>query len=242
MNRRDALCALGLGSLALSETLFASPATQKVGEGEGLQMEGFANGEFVLPPLPYDYKALEPHIDEATMRLHHDKHHAGYVKGANKALSQLKEMASGGNTDLIKHWERELSFHGSGHILHTLFWRNMSPEPGKPSEALMNAINKGYGSLNNLIDQFTAATVSVEASGWGMLAYHPLTDSLVVLQIEKHQDLALHGSAPLMVCDAWEHAYYLKYQNRRDEFVKAFWNVADWGEVSRRYEVARSKS
>ncbi len=240
MQRREALITLGLGALALNETLFAatnSPSASQPATSE--PASGIANGEFTLPPLPYDYKALEPHIDEQTMRLHHDKHHAAYVKGANKALLELKNLRDGkGDPELVKHWERELAFNGSGHILHTLFWRNMSPNAGEPSRNLMEAFGKDFGSLENFKKIFSQASAKVEASGWGMLAYHPMTKSLTILQIEKHQNMTLHAAMPLLVVDVWEHAYYLKYQNKRDEFITAWWNVVNWADVSQRYKKA----
>jgi Fe-Mn family superoxide dismutase len=248
MERRDALRAIGLGGLAVgARRVLAQSATKHEGSAmkhEGSmrkhEMVGFHNGEFVLPPLPYAYNALEPHIDEETMRLHHDKHHAGYVKGANKACEALMEIRQGKrDTSEIKAWERALAFHGSGHVLHTIFWANLSPDPGKPSEELTEAIDRDFGGMDTFREHMTAATNSVEGSGWGILAYHPMTMGLMVLQAEKHQNLTVQGAQPLLVFDVWEHAYYLKYQNRRSDFVKALWNVVDWEDVSRRLAAAR---
>ena len=151
----------------------------------------------VLPPLPYDYKALEPHIDEQTMRLHHDKHHQAYVDGLNKAEQKLAEARTNGDYSLVKHWEREVAFHGSGHMLHTIFWPNMSPQRRRPAGRTLNeAIRKDFGNYEGFKNHFQAAAVAVEGSGWAILAYQTLTDQLVILGVEKHQDLTQFGCYP----------------------------------------------
>jgi len=191
--------------------------------------------------LPYDYNALEPHIDEQTMRLHHDKHHQSYVDGLNKAEQKLAEARASGDFALVKHWEREVAFHGSGHMLHSIFWPNMTPKGGgEPSGELAEAIRRDFGSYEGFKNHFQAAAVAVEGSGWAILAYQTLTDQLVILGVEKHQNLNQFGSVPLLVLDVWEHAYYLKYQNRRADYVKAFFNVINWADVANRYRTARS--
>lgn len=200
-------------------------------------------GEYVLPPLPYAHNALEPSIDEQTMRLHHDIHHLGYVNGLNKALADLKTARESGNFGAIKAISRDLAFHGSGHLLHCIFWENMAAPGngggGAPNGDLAGAINESFGSFDAFKAQFSAASGAVEASGWGILAYEPLGGNLIVLQAEKHQDLTLWGVSPLLVLDVWEHAYYLKYQNRRGDYVKAFWDVVNWGDVAGRFAAAR---
>ncbi len=196
---------------------------------------------YELPPLPYDYNALEPHIDERTVRIHHDLHHAGYVKGFNNAEEKLAAARQAGDFGLVKHWARELAFHGSGHILHTLYWENMGPNGGgQPGGALAEQIARDFGSFETFKKQFTAATNAVEASGWGLLVWNPMFGGkLEVLQTEKHQDLAQWGVVPLLVCDVWEHAYYLKYQNKRPDYVEAWWNVVNWTDVAKRFDAAR---
>lgn len=196
-----------------------------------------------LPPLPYAYDALEPYIDEQTMRLHHDIHHAGYVKGLNNAEAKLAEARAAGDFALVKHWSREAAFHGSGHLLHTVFWPNMiaaSEAKPAPDGALAEAIDRNFGSFDAFKAQFVAASIAVEGSGWGILAYRPADDSLVILTAEKHQNLTQWGVVPLLVLDVWEHAYYLKYQNRRGEYVKNFFNIVNWDDVAARYAGARS--
>lgn len=196
-----------------------------------------------LPDLPYAYDALEPYIDEQTMRLHHDIHHAGYVKGLNNAEAKLKEARAAGDFGLIKHWSREAAFHGSGHLLHSVFWPNMiaaSKAKAAPEGALAEAIENSFGSFDAFKAQFIAASNAVEGSGWGILAYRSADDSLVVLTAEKHQNLTQWGVVPLLVLDVWEHAYYLKYQNRRGEYVGNFFNIINWADVAARFEKARS--
>ncbi len=197
--------------------------------------------EFELPPLPYPYDALEPHIDEATMKLHHDKHHAGYVAGLNNALKKLEEARAGGDMSLVKHWSREVAFNGSGHILHEIFWTNMSPDGGgEPGGVLREAIVRDFGSYEAFKNQYIAAATAVEGSGWAILGYHQHEDSghLMIVQAEKHQNLTVQGIIPLLVLDVWEHAYYLHYQNKRADYVKALFNVINWDDVARRYQKA----
>lgn len=196
-----------------------------------------------LPPLPYAYDALEPHIDEQTMRLHHDKHHLGYVNGLNKAEEKLAEARAAGDFAMVKHWSREAAFHGSGHFLHAIFWPNMAPAGngggGAPSGALAEQINKDFGSVEAFKAHFSAAANAVEGSGWALLVWQPVGERLEVLQSEKHHNLTQWGVVPLLVLDVWEHAYYLKYQNNRGAYVEAFWNVVNWSDVAERFKAAR---
>jgi Fe-Mn family superoxide dismutase len=196
-----------------------------------------------LAPLPYEYDALEPYIDEQTMRLHHDIHHAGYVSGLNNAESKLAEARTAGDFALVKHWSREAAFHGSGHLLHSIFWPNMiaaDKAKAAPSGELAGAIERSFGSFEAFKAQFIAASIAVEGSGWGILAYRPDDEALVILTAEKHQNLTQWGVVPLLVLDVWEHAYYLKYQNRRGDYVKGFFNIINWDDVAARFEQARA--
>ncbi|NLP09981.1 superoxide dismutase [bacterium] len=196
-------------------------------------------GEYVLPPLSYAYNALEPHIDEQTMRLHHDKHHLAYVNGLNSALASLAQARTTNDYGLIQHYSNQIAFHGAGHILHTVFWTNMRPQGGgDPGSALATALIKDFGSVAGFKAQFAATANKVEGSGWAILAYQPLGKQLVILQAEKHQNLTQWGAIPLLVLDVWEHAYYLKYQNRRADYVTAFFNVINWRDVEERYQQA----
>lgn len=195
-----------------------------------------------LPPLPYAYDALEPYIDEQTMHLHHDIHHLAYVKGLNTAEEKLAEARKSGDFGLVKHWSREAAFHGAGHLLHSIFWTNMiaaDKAAAAPSGELSQAIDRSFGGFEAFKAHFQAAANAVEGSGWGILAYRPADDSLVILQAEKHQNLTQWGVVPLLVLDVWEHAYYLKYQNKRPEYVKNFFNIVNWDDVAERYRRAR---
>jgi Fe-Mn family superoxide dismutase len=190
-----------------------------------------------LAPLPYAYDALEPHIDEQTMKLHHDIHHAGYVKGFNAAEQKLAEAREANDFALVKHWERELAFHGSGHFLHDLYWKIMGPDGGgRPEGKLLAQIEKDFGSYEGFEAQFKAASAAVEGSGWGLLVKNWFTGQLEVLTAEKHQDLTQWVVEPLMVVDVWEHAYYLKFQNKRPAYIDSFMNVINWREVERRFD------
>ncbi len=196
-----------------------------------------------LPPLPYSYDALEPHYEERTLRLHHDKHHNAYVVGLNNAEAKLKEAREKGDFGLVKHWEREIAFHGSGHILHTLFWANMKPGGGGPAHGdIAKQIEADFGSFEAFKGQFTAAAATVEGSGWALLCFNPFFNKLEILVAEKHQDLAQWGACPLLVLDVWEHAYYLQYQNKRPAFIEAWWNLVNWEDVNKRYKECASKS
>jgi Fe-Mn family superoxide dismutase len=196
--------------------------------------------KYTLPELPYAYDALEPYYDEQTVRIHHDMHHKAYVDGLNNALAKLAEARDKGDYALIKHWEKELAFQGSGHVLHTLFWENMTPKSsGTPSGALLQQIEKDFSSFDAFQKQFSAAAGAVEGSGWAVLGWQPQLGQLLITQVEKHQDLTVWGIVPLLILDVWEHAYYLKYQNRRAEWIKAWWNIVNWEIVEKRFESAR---
>ncbi len=173
------------------------------------------------------------------MKIHHDIHHKAYVDGLNKAEQKLQEARESGDFTLIKHWEKEIAFHGSGHILHTLFWENMTPN-GKlnPEGSVIERIKQDFGDYEKFKKQFTEGAIAVEGSGWTILAWNPMFQKLVILQAEKHQNLTQWGVVPLLILDLWEHAYYLKYQNRRAEFVNAWWNIVNWDIVNTRYDNA----
>ena len=235
MSRRQALKGLGLGGLGLY--LAAAQARGQTQGGSTMQPTAVKPQVFTLPPLPY--KSLDPVIDDPTLALHHDKHHAGYVAGANKALDELAKARDAGDFALVKHWERELAFNGSGCVLHTLCWTCMWPGGrGKPENTLADAIEQAFGSQAKMQAQFAAATKAVEGSGWGVLAWDPGTTRLVALQAEKHQQLTIWGVVPILVCDVWEHAYYLKYQNKRPDYVDGWMKIIDWESASARFAAA----
>ena len=201
---------------------------------------------FTLPPLPYDYTALEPHIDEQTMRIHHDKHHAAYVNNLNAALeghadlqSKTVEQILGKLNDVPEQIRTAVRNNGGGHLNHTLFWEWMRPGGARePAGALGDAINRSFGGFPAFKEQFGKACVGRFGSGWGWLTL----DAKGTLAIEStpNQDSpVMDGKTPILGCDVWEHAYYLKYQNRRPDYVAAWWNVVNWTEVAKRYDQAR---
>lgn len=197
-------------------------------------------GGHKLPPLPYAYDALEPYIDRETMRLHHDKHHQSYVDGLNRAERELENARRTNDFSLIKHWERELAFHGAGHYLHTIFWSVMSPDGGgTPTGEIRNEINRSFGSFAAFKSQFSEAANNVEGGGWAILVWSPRARRLEILTAEKHQNLSQWDIVPLLVLDVWEHAYYLKYKNERKKYVENWWNIVNWREVENRYVKAR---
>lgn len=196
-------------------------------------------GDHSLPPLPYAYNALEPYISEEIMRLHHDKHHQSYVEGLNKAEKMLKQARQSGDFGLVKHWSRELAFHGSGHYLHTIFWNNMSPRGGgEPSGGLLGEISKYFGSLEAFKKHFTEAAKQVAGVGWAILVWSPRSRHLEVLQTESHMLLTQWDTIPLLVLDVWEHAYYLQYKNNRNEYIEKWWNIVNWNDVQERFQKA----
>lgn len=193
-------------------------------------------GKHVLPPLPYPYDALEPHISAEIMRLHHNEHHKSYVDGLNKAEEKLKHARENEDFELIKHWSRELAFHGSGHYLHTIFWNNMSPKGGgKPTGALLKEIEKYFGSFERFKKQFSAAAKQVEGVGWALLVWAPRANRLEILQSERHMILTQWDTIPLLVLDVWEHAYYLQYKTKKAAYVDNWWNIVNWKDVADRY-------
>ncbi|SDH37805.1 superoxide dismutase, Fe-Mn family [Aneurinibacillus thermoaerophilus] len=232
------------GAVLLTGIAYATTNAQSstVPVSEQMATKTVPIGEHKLPPLPYAYNALEPYIDEKTMRLHHDIHHKSYVDGLNKAEKEMQKARETGDYALIKHWEREAAFNGSGHYLHTIFWNNMKPKGGGvPKGELAEEINKTFGSFEKFKAHFSAAAEKVEGSGWALLVWSPEAGRLEILQAEKHQNLTQQGVIPLLVLDVWEHAYYLKYNNKRAEYIKAWWNVVNWDDVSKRYKEAVKK-
>ncbi len=195
---------------------------------------------YVLPDLDYDYGALEPHISGRIMELHHGKHHRAYVDGANQALEQLQEARQQGAFDKVGPLERTLAFNLSGHVLHSLFWKNLSPDGGaQPSGELAQAITQDFGGFDAFKQQFTKTAGTVMGSGWAVLLWDTFSSRLVVAQVHDHQSSTVQGSVPLLVLDAWEHAYYLQYQNEKLKFFDAVWNLWNWEDVAQRFEQAQ---
>jgi Fe-Mn family superoxide dismutase len=194
---------------------------------------------YTLPELPYDYAALEPHISREIVELHHDKHHAAYVAGANRALEELEEARTTDAFAAIVGLEKTLAFNLSGHVLHSIYWENMRPDGGgRPEGALADAIDSGFGSFDGMKNQLTQATTTVQGSGWGALAWDPLGRRLYVEQIYDRQNNSGQGAVPLLVIDAWEHAFYLQYKNVKADYVEAFWKLVNWEDVAARWSNA----
>ncbi|WP_138442836.1 superoxide dismutase [Sinomonas susongensis] len=196
---------------------------------------------YVLPELPYDYAALEPHISARIMELHHDKHHATYVAGANTALEKLAEARESGNFADVTRLSKDLAFHLGGHTNHSIFWKNLSPEGGdRPEGELAAAIDEAFGSFDKFVAHFSAAATSLQGSGWAILAYEPLGGNVVIEQLYDQQGNIPVGTIPLLMLDMWEHAFYLDYVNVKADYVKAFWNIVNWADVAQRFDAARS--
>jgi Fe-Mn family superoxide dismutase len=196
---------------------------------------------YTLPELPYDMAALEPHYSAEVLELHHDKHHKAYVDGANTALQKLDQARASEDFGSINQMQKNLAFHLSGHVLHSMFWENLSPDGGgKPEGDLAAAIDEGFGTFEGFRNQLTEAALNVQGSGWGALTWEPLGQRLIVEQVYDHQSNVGQGAPPLLVLDMWEHAYYLQYKNVKADWVKAFWEIVNWPDVAARFERARS--
>ncbi|GAA4694202.1 superoxide dismutase [Kocuria gwangalliensis] len=197
--------------------------------------------KFTLPDLPYDYAALEPHISAQIMQLHHDKHHNTYVTGANTALEKMEEARANGDAAGAAKLSKDLQFNLGGHINHSIFWKNLSPEGGdKPEGELAAAIDNFFGSFDNFREHFTAVATTIQGSGWAILAYEPIAGNLVIEQMYDQQNGVPVATIPLLQLDMWEHAFYLDYQNVKADYVKAFWNIVNWADVAERFEKART--
>ncbi|HQD24484.1 MAG TPA: superoxide dismutase [Methanoculleus sp.] len=196
--------------------------------------------KYELPPLPYAADALEPQISKEQLSIHHDRHHQGYVTGANANIERLEKARQEGAEVDMKALLKELSFNIGGHVLHTLFWPTMAPAGrgggGTPGGALADLIEKEWCSFDRFKAEFTKAAASVEGSGWAALACCPMTDRPIIMQIEKHNINVYPSFKILMVLDVWEHAYYVDYRNNRGQFIDAFWSVVNWDMVNKRLE------
>jgi len=197
---------------------------------------------YVLPDLSYDYSALEPHYSARVLELHHGKHHKAYVDGVNSTLDALAGARAANDLSAIVGLQKTLAFNLSGHVLHSLFWKNLGPASDeRPSGELAAAIDEHFGTFEAFQSQLSKAAVSVQGSGWGALTWEPLGERLLVEQIYDHQGNVGQGGVPLLVLDAWEHAYYLQYENRRPEYIAAIWNIVDWKNVASRFADANGR-
>ncbi|SDS07982.1 superoxide dismutase [Actinopolymorpha singaporensis] len=199
--------------------------------------------DYTLPDLPYDYSALEPHISGQIMELHHSKHHQAYVTGANTALEQLADARDKDALTPVNLYEKNLAFNLAGHVNHSVFWPNMSPDGGdRPDGELAAAIEEYFGSFDGFRAHFTANATNLQGSGWSILAWDSLGQRLIIEQLYDHQGNLAPGSVPLLMLDMWEHAYYLQYRNTKADYVTAWWNIANWADVTQRFEAARSQT
>jgi Fe-Mn family superoxide dismutase len=198
---------------------------------------------YTLPELDYDYSALAPHIAPEIMELHHSKHHAAYVAGANTALDKLAEARETGNFAAVNKLEKDLAFHLGGHINHSVFWKNMSPEGGgRPEGEVAAAIEEFFGSFDGFQAQFNEVANGIQGSGWSMLVWDTLGQRLNINQLFDQQGNLPVGQLPVLQLDMWEHAFYLQYKNVKGDYVKAWWNVVNWADVADRFARARAAS
>jgi len=245
LNRRNLLILIGATTAAAACGSFPSAAeSQSKQLSESKQNQG-GKDTFTLPPLPYDYKALEPHIDAATMQFHHDKHHAAYVKNLNDAVNKYPQLKSKSVEDLVRNLNSvpedirtTLRNNGGGHLNHTMFWAIMGPNGGgQPKGAIAKAIQSSFGSFEDFKKQFNEAGTKRFGSGWAWLV-RTKDGKLQIMSTANQDSPLMEGNYPIMGNDVWEHAYYLKYQNKRADYLTAWWNVVNWDEVNKRYDRA----
>ncbi|MFD3403363.1 superoxide dismutase [Kribbella sp. NPDC058693] len=196
---------------------------------------------YTLPDLPYDYSALAPSIAGEIMELHHDKHHATYVKGLNDTLDKLAEARDKGDFGSIVGLEKTLAFNLGGHVNHSIFWKNLSPDGGdKPDGELGAAIDEFFGSFDAFQANFTASATTIQGSGWAILGWDALGSQLLIHQLYDQQGNLPAGQTPIAMLDMWEHAFYLQYKNVKPDYVKAWWNVVNWADAQARFDAARA--
>jgi superoxide dismutase, Fe-Mn family len=223
MNRKKFLKA---GSFTAAATLLGtSNAFAKNLTNNDIDKLVDANGNYIHQALPYNENFLEPYMDAETMHLHYTFHHGGAVKAANKDLLMIKKALDENNVETVDFWTKKLSYHFSSHVLHSIFWTNLTNKKNEPKGDLLKIL-------------IAATSKNVDGNGWGILAYQPYSDSLTVLQCENHEKLTQWGAIPLLVIDVWEHAYYLKYKNKRTDFVDALFNIINWDNVAQRLDTA----
>ena len=197
---------------------------------------------YELPALPYAYDALEPHISRRIMELHHDKHHRAYVDGANRTLDELDAMRAQGTTSGAGELAQALAFFVSGHVLHSMFWTSLAPSAGgEPGGALAQAIARDFGSFAAFKKQLSETAAAIMGSGWAVLVWDGLARRLLITQVHDHQSSTIQATTPLLVLDAWEHAYYLQYENAKEKYFDAIWNLWNWRTVAQRFDAASGR-
>jgi superoxide dismutase, Fe-Mn family len=237
MNRKEFLqngLILGGASILPTNSVLAANTSLN-----GLDRLTDAQGNFALQPLPFKENFLEPYMDEETVHLHYTFHHGGAVKAANKDMQMIRKAMDENNMETVDFWTKKMSMHFSSHILHSIFWTNLSNKKTDPKGDLLKDIETHFGSYDKLKTYIAATSKNVDGNGWGILGYQPYSQKLTILQCENHEKLTQWGVIPLLVLDVWEHAYYLKYKNKRADFVDALFNIINWDNVAERLEVAK---
>ena len=236
MNRKSFLQSsliLGGSSLIPVDSVFSQGLKES-----GMDKLTDGEGNFALQSLPYNENFLEPSMDQETLHLHYTFHHGDAVKAANKDLAMIKKAIDENSLDTVDYWTKKLSFHLSSHILHTIFWTNLTNKKSDPSSSLLKQIEKDFGTYDKLKLLISKTSKGVDGNGWGILGYQPYTGKLTVLQCENHEKLTQWGVIPILVIDVWEHSYYLKYRNRRAEFVDNLFPIINWDNVAQRFNAA----
>ena len=208
-------------------------------EQNGLDKLTDEQGNFTLQTLPYNETFLEPYMDAETVHLHYTFHHGGAVKGANKDMAMIRKALDDNNLETVDFWTKKLALHFSSHILHTIFWTNLTNKPTNPTGDLLKEIEKSFGTYDKLKAYIAATSKNVDGNGWGILGWQPYSQKLSIFSCENHEKLTQWGVIPLLVIDVWEHAYYLKYKNKRQDFVDALFNIIDWDNVAQRLNIAK---
>lgn len=237
MNRKQFIqgsLIMGGAAILPSNSVFAA----SVNDGKIDQLVD-QDGNFSLQALPYSENFLEPFMDAETLHLHYTFHHGGAVKGANKDLQMIKKAMDENGLETVDYWTKKLSYHLSSHILHTIFWTNLTNKPSTPTGDLLKRIEKDFGSYDKLKMYLAKTSKDVDGNGWGILGYQPFTDKLTILQCENHEKLTQWGVIPLLVIDVWEHAYYLKFRNKRNDFVDNLFSIINWDNAAQRMDVAQ---
>lgn len=236
MNRKDFMMTSAiLGGISLLPT---NNAFSQSLQQSGLDKLTDKDGNFALQPLPYNENFLEPSMDQETLHLHYTFHHGDAVKAANKDLAMIKKAIDENSLDTVDYWTKKLSYHLSSHILHTIFWTNLTNKKTDPSGTLLKQIEKDFGSYDKLKILIAKTSKGVDGNGWGILGYQPYTQKLTVMQCENHEKLTQWGVIPILVIDVWEHSYYLKYRNRRAEFVDNLLPIINWDNAAERFSHA----
>ena len=247
MNRKTFLqnsAIMGGASLLPVNSVFSQSLKES-----GLDKLTDKDGNFALQPLPYAESFLEPSMDQETLHLHYTFHHGDAVKAANKDLAMIKKAidenlptGQAGSLDTVDYWTKKLSYHLSSHVLHTIFWTNLTNKKSEPSGDLLKQIETDFGTFDKLKLLISKTSKGVDGNGWGILGYQPYTKKLTILQCENHEKLTQWGVIPILVIDVWEHSYYLKYRNRRAEFVDNLFPIINWDNVAERLQIARKLS